>query len=148
MEGRVKSVKRELLIRAPVETIDRVMNDASRWPEWYAGISSADPDDLFPQAGGKVKVVYQIMGMDFDIEFTQLSYKFANSSQLQMKGILDGISYVELHPENGNGNLFFDFQYDIKNLRIGRLLERMVHKKTIKNLESSLSSLQSLIEND
>jgi carbon monoxide dehydrogenase subunit G len=144
----VKSVKRELVIQAPVEKIDRVMNDASRWPEWYAGITSSEPDELFPLPGGKVQVVYEMMGMDFEIEFTQLAYEFAVSSQLEMKGILDGVSNVELHPRDGEGLLSFDFRYDIRSLRIGRILERMVRKKTEKNLEASLAALKALVESE
>ena len=144
----MKSVKRELLIQAPVEKIDRVMNDAGRWPEWYAGITSSEPDELFPLPGGKVQVVYEMMGMDFEIEFTQLAYEFAVSSQLEMKGILDGVSHVELHPRGQEGLLSFDFRYDIRSLRIGRILERMVRKKTEKNLEASLAALKALVESE
>ena len=54
------TVERSLLINAPTDAIDAIALDGNRLSEWYVGIEQATPDDLYPEVGGRVALVYKV----------------------------------------------------------------------------------------
>ena len=47
-------VRRNIQIKASPQETMGLLSDASRWPDWYPGMTEIDIAAPFPEAGGKV----------------------------------------------------------------------------------------------
>src|SRR3954469_16442562 len=95
-------VQRNVDIQAsPQETME-LLSDASRWPDWYPGMTEIDIAAPFPQTGGKVVFKVKAAGMSTSVTETVVDYRPGELQLLQMEGMLRGRARWELTPE-GDG---------------------------------------------
>ncbi len=83
-------VQRNVLIKAsPQETMTR-LSDASRWPDWYPGMTELTIAAPFPEAGGKVAFKAKSGGMSIPITETVLDYQPASCSFFKWRACCPG----------------------------------------------------------
>jgi hypothetical protein len=63
-------VESSILIDASTDAIDVIALDGNRLSEWYVGIEQAAPDDLYPEVGGQVSLVYKAAAVTFNLTLT------------------------------------------------------------------------------
>ena len=95
-------VQRNVQIKASPQETMALLSDASRWPDWYPGMTEIDIAAPFPEEGGKVTFKVKSAGMSMPITETVLDYQPDKLQLLQMEGMLSGRARWELTPE-GDG---------------------------------------------
>ncbi|UCC88155.1 MAG: SRPBCC family protein [Anaerolineales bacterium] len=141
------TVERSILINTPVDAIEAIMDDARRLPEWYAGIEQADPDDVFPEPGGKVGLVYKAAGVTFTLTQTSLERAPGRGGVNQMEGMITGTNHLTYTPEGESTRVTMRFEYQMPGGGLGKVVDRLlVERMNAQNLEKSLANLKALVE--
>ena len=68
-------VQRTVQIRASPQETMALLSDASRWPDWYPGMTELNIAAPFPEEGGKVAFKVKSAGMSIPITETVLDYQ-------------------------------------------------------------------------
>ena len=68
-------VQRNVQIEASPQETMALLSDASRWPDWYPGMTEIDLVAPFPEEGGKVVFKVKSAGMSMPITETVLDYQ-------------------------------------------------------------------------
>jgi carbon monoxide dehydrogenase subunit G len=141
------TLERSTLINAPVDAIEAITDDARRLPEWYAGIEKAEPDDVYPEVGGKVDLVYKASGASFNLTQTLLERVPGKSGSFQMDGMITGTNRMTFAPEGEGTRVTMSFEYEMPGGGVGKLFDRLViERMNAQNLEKSLKNLKTLVE--
>jgi carbon monoxide dehydrogenase subunit G len=141
------TLERSILINAPVDAIEAITDDARRLPEWYAGIEQAEPDDVFPQVGGKVALVYKASGVTFNLTQTSVERVPGEGGVNQMEGMIAGTNRMTFEPEGEGTRVTMTFEYEMPGGGVGKLFDRLVvERMNAQNLERSLKNLKGLLE--
>ena len=140
-------VERSILINASGDQIDVITQDGKRLAEWYAGVEKAEPDDVYPNPGGKIVMTYKSGGAKFDITQTVLEHNAGQSAKYKMEGMITGTNHWVYTPQ-GEGTLVkATFDYEMPGGVLGKLADKMVvERMNTENLEKSLNNLKKLAE--
>ena len=95
-------VQRNVQIKASPQDTMALLSDASRWPDWYPGMTEINVADPFPEEGGRVAFKVKSAGLSMPITETVLDYRPAELQLLLMEGMLSGSARWELTPEELN----------------------------------------------
>ena len=140
-------VERSILINASGEKIDEIPRDGKRLAEWYAGIEKAEPDDVYPNPGGKIVLTYKSGGARFDITQTVLERIEGQSAKYQMEGMITGTNHWVYAPEGAGTRVKATFDYQMPGGVLGKLADKViVERMNVENLEKSLDNLKKLAE--
>jgi hypothetical protein len=140
-------VQRKIHIKAsPLETLE-LLSDASRWPDWYPGMTEIDIAAPFPEEGGKVIFRVKSAGVSMPITETVLEYQPGKLQLLQMDGMLSGRACWELTPEGDETRLTTTFDYALPGGVLGKIADAIVVKRmNAKSLEQALHNFKALVE--
>jgi uncharacterized membrane protein len=140
-------VERSILINVSSDQIDEITRDGRRLTEWFAGVETAEPDDVYPNPGGKIIVTYKSGGVKFDITQTALERTEGQSAKYQMEGMITGTSHWIYTPEGENTLVKVTFEYEMPGGVLGKLADKVViERMNTENLEKSLENLKKLAE--
>jgi uncharacterized membrane protein len=124
-----------------------LLSDASRWPEWYPGMTGIDIAAPFPEEGGKVAFKVKSAGMSMPITETVLDYQPDKLQLLQMQGMLSGRARWELTPEGDATRLTTTFDYALPGGALGKVADALIVKRMNgKSLEEGLRNFKALVE--
>ena len=132
--------------RSPEETM-ALLSDASRWPDWYPGMTGIDIAAPFPEEGGKVSFKVKSAGVSMSITETVLEYQPGRLQLLKMEGMLSGRARWELAP-NGDGTLLTTtFDYVLPGGVFGKLADALLVKRiNSRSLEEALHNFETLVD--
>ena len=140
-------VERSIFIAASGDKIDAITRDGKRLSEWYAGVEKAEPDDIYPNLGGKIVMTYKSGGVKFDIAQTVLERIEGESAKYKMEGMITGTNHWVYTPEGEGTMIKATFDYEMPGGVLGKLADKMVvERMNIENLEKSLNNLKKLAE--
>ena len=141
------TVQRNVQINASPQETMALLSDASRWPEWYPGMTEIDVAAPFPEQGGKVVFKVKSAGMTSQITETVLDYQPDKLQLLQMEGMLSGRARWELTPEGDGTRLTATFDYALPGGPIGKVADALIVKRmNTKSLEQALTNFKALVE--
>lgn len=141
------TVERSVFINATSEGIDAVSLDPWRLPEWYAGIEHVEPDGVFPQPGGAVKMAYKSAGITFNLTMTTLEHVVGEYILYQLSGMIAGSTRWTHTPEGSGTRVTAVFDYEMPGGGLGQIADRLfVERMNTENLEKSLQNLKALVE--
>ncbi len=124
-----------------------VLSDASRWPDWYPGMTQIDITAPFPEAGGKVAFKVRSAGISMSIRETVLDYLPGELQLLEMEGMLSGRARWELTPEGDGTRLTTTFDYSLPGGVLGRVADALIVKRmNATSLEQALQNFRTLVE--
>ena len=83
-------VQRSVQIKASPQETMTLLTDASRWPDWYPGMTQISITAPFPEEGGKVVFKVKSAGISMPITETVLEYQPGKLQVFQMEGLLPG----------------------------------------------------------
>jgi uncharacterized protein YndB with AHSA1/START domain len=140
-------VQRTVQIRAsPQETMAR-LSDASRWPDWYPGMTEINIAAPFPEEGGKVAFKAKSAGMSIPITETVLDYQPGKLQLLQMEGMLSGRARWELTAEDDGTRLTTTLDYALAAGLFGKIADALIVKRMNgRGLEEALNNFKALVE--
>jgi uncharacterized protein YndB with AHSA1/START domain len=140
-------VQRNVQLKASPQESMALLSDASRWPEWYPGMTGISIDAPFPQAGGKVAFKVKSAGVSMPVTETVLDYQPDKLQLLQMEGMLSGRARWELTPEADGTRLTTTFDYKLPGGVLGRAADALVVKRLNgKSLGEALHNFKALVE--
>jgi uncharacterized protein YndB with AHSA1/START domain len=141
------NVQRRVVIEASPQETMALLSDASRWPEWYPGMTEIQVADPFPEKGGKATFKVKSAGMSMQITETVLDYQPGRLQLLQMEGMLSGEARWELTPEGDGTVLTTTFDYVLPGGVFGRAADALAVKRmNAKSLEQALHNFKALVE--
>jgi uncharacterized membrane protein len=140
-------VQRNVQIKgSPKETM-ALLSDASRWPDWYPGMTEIDIASPFPENGGKVKFKVKSAGLSMSITETVLEYQPDRLQLLQMEGMLSGRARWEATADGGGTRLTTTFDYALPGGVLGKIADALIVKRmNAKSLEEALDNFRELVE--
>jgi uncharacterized membrane protein len=140
-------VQRNVQVKAsPLQTM-ALLSDASRWPDWYPGMTELETVDPFPDEGGKVSFKVKSAGLSMPITETVLEYQPDKLQLLRMEGMLSGRARWEVTPDGDGARLTTTFDYALPGGALGKLADALLVKRmNAKSLEEALENFRALIE--
>jgi carbon monoxide dehydrogenase subunit G len=140
-------VQRNVQIKASPQETMALLSDASRWPDWYPGMTEINVVDPFPEQGGKVTFKVKSAGVTMPITETVLDYQPDKLQLFQMEGMLSGRARWEVTPEGDGTRLTTTFDYALPGGVIGKLADGLIVKRLNgKSLEEGLNNFKALAE--
>jgi len=140
-------VQRIVQVNASPEATMVLLSDASRWPDWYPGMTKIDITAPFPEAGGKVAFKVKSAGMSMPITETVLDYQPGKLQLLQMDGMLSGRARWELTPEGDGTRLTTTFDYTLPGGVLGKIADALIVRRlNAKGLQEALRNFKALVE--
>ena len=141
------TVERSVFINATTDEIDAVTLDPWQLPNWYEGVQSVEPDDVYPEPGGVVKMVYKAGPATLNITMAALELERGNHALYKMEGMMTGTNRWTHTPE-GNGTwITAAFDYELPGGGLGAVADKLVVERiNVQNLEKSLENLKRLVE--
>ncbi len=140
-------VQRNVQIKASPQETMALLSDASRWPEWYPGMTELNTSAPFPKEGGKVAFKVKSAGISIPITETVLDYQPDSLQLLQMEGMLSGRARWEVTPEGDGTRLTTTFDYALPAGVFGKIADAlMVKRMNGKSLEEGLNNFKALVE--
>jgi len=141
------TVERDILINRPPEQVAAYMDDARRWPEWFAGVQSAEPDAAHPAVGSVVKIAYKSMGTTFHLTMTTEAYVQGKVADYRLDGMITGVNRFTLLPEGSGTRVKAFYDYDVPGGGLGKIFDKLVlERANTENLEKSLATLKAKLE--
>jgi uncharacterized protein YndB with AHSA1/START domain len=142
-------VQRNVQVKASLQETMALVSDASRWPDWYPGMTELEIVAPFPEEGGKVSFKVKSPGMSMPITETVLDYQPEKLLLLQMEGTLSGRARWELTPEGDGTRLTTTFDYALPGGVFGKLADALIAKRmNAKSLEEALRNFKELVERE
>ena len=140
-------MQRTVQIKASPEEVMARLSDASRWPDWYPGMTEIDVAAPFPEQGGRVTFKVKSAGMSMQITESVLDYQPAKLQLLQMEGMFSGQARWELTPEGDGTRLTTTFDYALPGGVLGRAADALIVKRMNgRSLEEGLRNFGALVE--
>jgi uncharacterized protein YndB with AHSA1/START domain len=140
-------VQRNVQIKASPQETMALLSDASRWPDWYPGMTEINIAAPFPEEGGKVAFKAKSAGRSIPITETVLDYQPGKLQLLQMEGMLSGRARWELAPEGDGTLLTTTFDYALPGGVFGEIADALIVKRMNgKSLEEALHNFKALVE--
>jgi len=141
------NVQRRVQIKASPEATMALLSEASRWPDWYPGMTEIHVGDPFPEKGGKVTFKVKSAGVSMQITETVLDYQPASLQLLEMGGMLSGEARWEVTPAGDGTALTTTFDYVLPGGVFGRIADALfVKRMNAKSLEQGLHNFKALVE--
>jgi len=140
-------VQRSVQIKASPHETMALLSDASRWPDWYPGMTELNVAAPFPEKGGKVAFEVKSAGTSIPITETVLDYQPGKLQLLQTEGMLSGRARWELAPEGDGTRLTTTFDYALPGGVFGKIADALiVRRMNGKSLEEGLTNFKALVE--
>jgi carbon monoxide dehydrogenase subunit G len=140
-------VQRSVQIKASPQETMALLSDASRWPDWYPGMTELNIAAPFPESGGKVTFKVKSAGVSIPVTETVIDYEPDKLHLFQMEGMLSGRARWELNPEGDGVRLTTTFDYALSAGVFGKIADALIVKRmNAKSLEQGLNNFKALIE--
>jgi uncharacterized protein YndB with AHSA1/START domain len=140
-------VQRSVRIEASPQETMALLSDASRWPDWYPGMTGLNIAAPFPAEGGRVAFKVKSAGVSMPITETVLDYQPGKLQVLQMEGVLSGRARWELTPGGDGTRLTTTFDYALPGGVFGKLADALIVKRmNRKSLEEGLNNFRARVE--
>ena len=140
-------VQRDVQVSASPQETMALLSDASRWPDWYPGMSDVEIAAPFPEAGGKVSFKVKSAGISMPITETVTEYQPDKLQLLQMEGMLSGRARWEVTPSGDGTRLTTTFDYALPGGALGKIADALLVKRmNAKSLEQALDNFSAMAE--
>ncbi len=140
-------VQRNVQIKASPQETMALLSDASRWPDWYPGMTQISITPPFPEARGKVVFKVKSAGVSMPITETVLEYQPGKLQVFQMEGLLSGRARWEVIAEDDGTRLTTTFDYTLPGGVFGKIADSLiVERMNAKSLEQGLQNFKALVE--
>jgi uncharacterized protein YndB with AHSA1/START domain len=140
-------VQRNVQVKASPQETMALLSDASRWPEWYPGMTETNITAPYPEEGGKVAFKVKSAGLSMPITETVLDYQPGKLQLFQIEGMMSGRARWELTPERDGTRLTTMFDYTLPGGVFGKIADAlMVKRMNGKSLQEALHNFKALVE--
>lgn len=140
-------IEKDVIINATTQEIDEFAINARTWPEWAAGVEAVEPDNVFPEKGGQVKVKYKSAGLTFDITFITRDIVHGSHVIWDMEGMINGYQHWTYTPAGSGVKVSCVFDYTMPGGGLGAIADKLiVERMNTTNIENTLANLKKMVE--
>lgn len=141
-------VERDIFIEAsPDEIMEYSLYRPETLADWYVGVESVQADDVYPEPGGTLTLVYKAAGVTMETKTTVLEFIPGEKFEQEMQGIASGIQTWTYTPQDDGTVVAARFDYQMQGGGIGKIADKLfVERTNIKQLEESLQNLKQAVE--
>lgn len=142
------TIKKSILINAPVEQVEALLNDPQRLPEWYPGVTAVDPSPGYPvEVGSTCQITYRASGMTMESKFSTIESLPQSKRTFQMEGMITGTNRWDLTQEGAVTKVTVTIDYEMAGGGLGKIADKLVvERMNDKNAAASLENLKSMVE--
>lgn len=136
-----------ILIDAPPANVHAAAQAVQHWPEWYPGVEHAEPDDLFPEPGGRVTLSCRIGGVTGRLVLTVLEAVPGEYTFYGMDGLINGTQRWAYTSDGSCAGVAVLYNYRLPPARpySGSYVTK-VRVHNAENLRMALDNLKSRVE--
>ena len=144
------TIKKSILIDAPLDRVWGVATDPNRWSTWYTGLSDVLEMTGDGGVGTVVEQKYLMAGMEFPVS-TEVLEANVEPTRGRWKGTIGGPLAGEQtwsYAAEGTGTrVAVDMEYTVPGSVLGKFADRLVFERMQANsLEQTLENLRTLCE--
>lgn len=140
-------IEKSVTINGDTSQIDAYAINATTWPQWVAGIESVQPDGVFPEKGGELKVKYKSAGMTFDITMTTREIVHGDHVIFDMEGMINGSQHWQYARDGQGTKVTCIFDYSMPGGGLGAIADKLiVERMNTSNIENTLANLKRVVE--
>jgi carbon monoxide dehydrogenase subunit G len=141
-------ITKSTMINSPPDKVFKALDDPNQMPTIVPAVSRVSDVKLSPRrVGDTFRVTYGLMGMHFDLDFTNVENLPPKKIVRQFEGGMSGKMSYTLEPEGDMTKVSFDVEYQMSGGVLGKAMNRLlVERMNEKNAERMLENLKMLME--
>ena len=141
-------IQKSVLINAPINEVEAILDNPHRLPEWYAGVTAVQPTANFPQEiGSSNKLTYKAGGLTMESTLTTIESVPQQKRIFQMDGMISGTNHWQLQANGRQTQVQFTMDYQMGGGGLGQLANKLIiERMNDKNADESLANLKQLVE--
>lgn len=141
-------ITKTVIIKAPVDKIFKVFDDPNAIPLYVpAATNVGNVRQSENRIGDTFRITYGLMGMHFDLDFTNIGYEPQKKIVRRFEGGMKGTMTYTLQAEADETRATFDADYEISGGLLGKAIDKLlVERMNEKNAERMLENLKMMME--
>ncbi len=141
-------LRKSIVISSPAETIFRTLDDPNAMSLYVPSVTNVgDVQQSEKRIGDTFRVTYGLMGMHFDMEFTNTEYEPSKKIARRFEGGMKGRMAYTLEPQGDYTRVSFDVDYEMSGGVLGKAIDKLlVERMNEKNAERMLENLKMMAE--
>ncbi len=141
-------VTKAIDIAAPAERIFGTLDDPKAMPIYVPAVTNVtDVLGTGNRVGDTFRVTYGLMGMHFDLKFTNTEHDPARRIARRFDGPMKGAMTFTLEPRGNSTSVEIDVDYEMSGGVLGKAVDKLlVERMNEKNAERMLENLKMLME--
>ena len=141
-------VENSIVISAEADKVFGILDDAQRFPEYFAGVVRVSNVTLSEErVGDSANITYSVLGVHFDLKSTILKWEKNKSVVAQLEGAFPGTVSTTFDEQNDGVKVTQTFDYTIGGGVLGRALNAvLVERMNERNAQHTLENLKTLCE--
>ena len=142
------TIKKSIVIDAPLEQVDALLIDTQRLPEWYAGVTAVAPSPGYPvEVNSTCKITYKAAGVAMETNFTTIECVLKSTLTFQMQGMITGTNRWDISEEGSGTKVAVTIDYEMAGGGLGKIADKLiVERMNDKNAAASLENLKAMAE--
>ncbi len=135
-------------VAAPAEKIFGTLDDPRAMPLYVPAVTNvSDVKRSENRVGDTFRATYGLMGMHFDLKFTNTEHDPARKIVSRFEGAMKGAMAYTLEPRGNSTRVKFDVDYEMSGGVLGKAVDKLlVERMNEKNAERMLENLKMLME--
>lgn len=141
-------ITKTAVINAPPEKVFKTLDDPNQIPTIVPAVTHVSDVALSPgRVGDTFRVTYGLMGMHFDLNFTNVANEPPRKIVREFDGGMSGRLSYTVEPEGDMSKVTFDVEYQMSGGVLGKAINRLlVERMNEKNAERMLENLKMTLE--
>ncbi len=136
------------MINASAEKVFKVLDDPNQMPTIVPAVTRvSDVTMSKDRVGDTFRVTYGLLGMHFDLKFTDITNEPPRKIVRQFEGGMSGRMNYTVEPEGDMTKVTFDVEYQMSGGVLGKAMNYLlIERMNEKNAERMLENLKLLME--
>lgn len=141
-------ITKTVVIKAPVDKVFKVFDDPNAIPLYVpAATNVGNVRQSENRIGDTFRITYGLMGMHFDLDFTNIGYEPQKKIVRRFEGGMKGTMTYTLQAEADETRATFDADYEMSGGILGKAIDKLlVERMNEKNAERMLENLKMMME--
>src|SRR5713226_2403224 len=148
MEEPMAKLTKAIDVVAPAEKIFGTLDDPKAMPLYVPAVTDVtDVRKSETRVGDTFRATYGLMGMRFNLKFTNTEHDPARKIASRFEGAMKGVMAYTLEPRGNSTRVKFDVDYEMSGGVLGKAVDKLlVERMNEKNAERMLENLKMLVE--
>jgi len=140
-------IRKSLTIDATADELFDIVEDPSKLPKFVPNVSEVvDIHRTQRRVGDTFRVIYKVLGLTFDEQFTTTEYDRPTYHTSAFKGGMTGTFRWSFEPDGRQCKVSVDIHYDVAGGALGKAVDAVMLERTnAKAIEGMLDNLRRMV---